>query len=201
MALSHCIELRPDEERRLLGIARSSIAHGLRNRRPGEPDPASIAGALEQHLGNFVTLTKHEALRGCIGSIEPTHPLASGIAIAAFNAAFRDHRFSPLSENEFESVRIEISVLTPPEDIGAHNNHELLAALRPGEDGLLLEDIGYRSTFLPIVWEKLSDPAEFVRHLKQKAGLPADYWSDSLRVSRYRTISFAETEPANAALD
>lgn len=201
MALSPCIEFTRDEQQRLLAIARSSIAHGLRNGRPGEPDTTATFGALAQHLGNFVTLTKHNELRGCIGSIEPTHPLANGVAIASFNAAFNDHRFPPLADGEFDSVRIEISVLTRPEDIGARSHDELLAVLRPGEDGLLLEDVGYRSTFLPKVWEKLPDPAEFVRHLKLKAGLPANYWSSSLRVSRYRTHSFAEVESANIALD
>lgn len=201
MAPSSCIELARGEKTRLLGIARSSIAYGLEHRKPGEPDSAAIDGALAQPLGNFVTLLRDEALRGCVGSIEPAHPLANGVAIAAYNAAFHDHRFAPLAAAEFEVVRIEISVLTTPELIDARTNAELLADLRTGEDGLLLDDVGYRSTFLPKVWEKIPDPAEFVRQLKLKAGLPANYWSGSLRVSRYSTISFAETKSANVALD
>jgi len=201
MAPSSCIELARDEKERLLGIARASIAHGLEHRKPGEPEPGAIAGALAERLGNFVTLLRDEALRGCVGSIEPDYPLANGIAIAAFNAAFRDHRFAPLAADELDFVSIEISVLTTPEFIDVRTNDELLADLHPGEDGLLLEDVGYRSTFLPKVWEKIPEPAEFVRQLKLKAGLPANYWSGSLRMSRYSTISFAETESANASFD
>jgi len=201
MAHSPYIDLSRDDERSLLGIARSSIAHGLAERRPLEPDPSAVAGALAQPLGNFVTLTRNAALRGCIGSIEPTRPLANGVATAAFNAAFCDHRFPPLADVELEAVCIEVSVLTQPEPIDVCSNEELLAALRPGEDGLLLEDVGYRSTFLPKVWEKLPDPAEFVMQLKLKAGLPCNYWSGSLSVFRYRTISFAEPGMAVAAFD
>jgi len=201
MAPSSCIELAREEKERLLGIARSSIAHGLEHRKPGEPDPAAIAGALAERLGNFVTLLRDEALRGCVGSIEPDHPLANGVAIAAFNAAFRDHRFAPLAADELDFVSIEISVLTQPEPIDVSSNDELLATLQPGKDGLLLEDVGYRSTFLPKVWEKIPDPAEFVRQLKLKAGLPRNYWSGSLRASRYRTVSFAETPSVTGAFD
>lgn len=201
MVPSPFIELTRDDERQLLAIARASIEQGLVSGRPGAPDQATVTGALASTLGNFVTLTQGQALRGCIGSIEGTQPLGIGVAIAAFNAAFCDHRFAPLADAELEQTRIEISVLTPPQRIDASSNDELLASLNPGADGLLLEDVGYRSTFLPKVWEKLPDPAEFVRHLKQKAGLPTNYWSGSLRVSRYSTISFAETESANVIFD
>ena len=66
----------------------------------------------------------------------------------------------------------------------------LLAALRPGIDGLILQDQAYRSTFLPSVWESLPEPAQFLGHLKLKAGLSADYWSSSMRIWRYTTESF-----------
>ncbi|MFW2403395.1 MAG: AmmeMemoRadiSam system protein A [Gammaproteobacteria bacterium] len=201
MAPSSCIEFAREEQTQLLGIARSSIAHGLEHQQPGEPNPDAIDGTLAQPFGNFVTLMLNEVLRGCVGSIEPTHPLANGVAIAAFNAAFRDRRFEPLTHGEFGDVRIEISVLTAPEPIDASDNRALLAALRPGEDGLLLEDVGYRSTFLPKVWENIPEPAEFVRQLKLKAGLPANYWSGSLRMSRYRTVSFAESCSTPTAVD
>ncbi|HJL69587.1 MAG TPA: AMMECR1 domain-containing protein, partial [Anaerolineales bacterium] len=62
---------------------------------------------------------------------------------------------------------------------------ELLALMRPGVDGLLLQEGNRRGTLLPSVWDSLSGADEFLRHLKRKAGLPEDYWSDDLRVSRY----------------
>lgn len=193
MVPSYCIELTRDERRQLLGIARHSIAQGFDTQRPLEPDPASLGGALAQKLGSFVTLMQHGTLRGCVGSIEPMFPLAQSVGIAAFNAAFRDLRFPPLARADMGQARIEIAVLSRPEPIDAGSNDELLAQLEPDADGLLLEETGYRATFLPKVWEKLADPAEFVSRLKAKAGLPDDYWSGSLRFFRYRAVSVSET--------
>ena len=68
----------------------------------------------------------------------------------------------------------------------------LLDSLQPGIDGLLLEDRGYRSTFLPKVWEKITTPEQFLEHLCLKAGLGARHWSGTLRLHRYHTLSFAE---------
>ena len=66
--------------------------------------------------------------------------------------------------------------------------------LRPRIDGLILELGGSRATFLPAVWEQLPDAQQFVRQLKLKAGLGVDFWSPQMRVLRYRTESFGETE-------
>lgn len=194
MAHSSCIDFARHEETQLLGIARESIERGLVTRQPLEFDASQFSAALAQEFGSFVTLTQRGELRGCVGSLEPTHPLAESVAIAAFNAAFRDQRFPPLIHTEVDRTLIEIAVLSRPEPIDVDSNVELLANLRPEEDGLLLEEVGYRATFLPKVWEKLLDPAEFVRHLKAKAGLPDDYWSGSIRFSRYHTVSIAESE-------
>ena len=69
---------------------------------------------------------------------------------------------------------------------------ELACALRPGEDGLILSDGPSRGTFLPQVWESIPDPAEFLRRLKAKSGLPPDHWSPTVRVWQYATESFGE---------
>ena len=91
-------------------------------------------------------------------------------------------------------VHLELSVLSRPEPLPVASEAELLAALQPGEDGLILEDGVHRGTFLPAVWESLPAPGDFVRQLKRKAGLPSDYWSPSLTIKRYRTESFGEDE-------
>ena len=194
MAPSSCIELTPDEATQLLGLARRSIEHGKLTGQPLEPDPSALSGLLAQQLGSFVTLTKNGVLRGCVGTLHSTHPLARGVATAAFNAAYRDSRFAPLSDTEIDQVRIEISVLSPLEPIDVGSNKELLANLRPHADGLLLEDSNHRATFLPKVWEKIAAPQEFVRQIKYKAGLPDNYWSESIRFFRYHTTSITESE-------
>ena len=86
------------------------------------------------------------------------------------------------------SVRMRL----PPEPIAFESEAELLAAIEPGIDGLILTDGGRRGTFLPSVWAQLPTREAFLRHLKQKAGLPPEHWSAQLRVSRYRTESFSE---------
>jgi AmmeMemoRadiSam system protein A len=132
----------------------------------------------------------HGELRGCIGSLEAYRPLVEDVAHNAYAAAFSDPRFTPLSETELIDVEFHISVLTPAAPMHFESEADLLSQLRPGIDGLVLEDAGHRGTFLPSVWESLPDAAQFLQHLKMKAGLPADYWSDNLKVSRYTSESF-----------
>lgn len=199
MAPSHCIELTPGEKTQLLIIARRSITHGLTTNRPLEIECARLSAGLVQRRGNFVTLTQRGVLRGCVGIIAMTRRLAKSVVVNAFSAAFHDSRFSPLTAAETGQTRIEISVLSQPEPIDARTRQELLTGLRTYEDGLLLENDGTQTTFLPKVWEQITDPQQFVQRLLAKAGLPGDYWSDSIRFYRYHTISFAEDSAESAA--
>jgi len=92
---------------------------------------------------------------------------------------------------ELVRVEIELALLTPPEPFLVGSRAELLAALVPGVDGLVLEEHGRRATFLPSVWERLPDPELFVLHLERKAGLGAGCWSSARRLFRYRAESIA----------
>ena len=182
-----------DEHRRiLLTTARESIAHGLRTGRPLRVEVTAYDPELQARRATFVTLNKFGELRGCIGHLEAIQPLIADVAENAFNAAFRDPRFQPLRASEFDDLVIHISVLSPPEPMVFTSEADLLRQIRPGIDGLILEDGIYRGTFLPSVWEQLPDPARFLAHLKMKAGLPPNHWSDTLKVYRYTTESFSE---------
>jgi len=192
MAPSFCIDINESEQEQLLGIARRSIESGLAGGSSLQPGNENLAGSLSIRLGAFVTLTRYEVLRGCIGSLESTDPLAQAVANSAFKAAFSDSRFAPLEAAEIEDTRIEISVLSELETLAAVSRADLLDRLRPGEDGLLLQDRGHRATFLPRVWDKISDPEEFLGQLLVKAELPGDYWSESISFKRYRAFSFGE---------
>jgi len=197
MALSCCIELSPGEQSLLLEIARDAIHAGLHGQDSATTDGHALSPALYAERAVFVTLTRHGSLRGCIGTIHPSGPLAAAVADSAYSAAFRDPRFPKLAAEEMGETRIEISVLTPLEPLPVNNREELLVKLQPGADGLLLEDGRYRSTFLPKVWEQLPEPEDFLAHLLAKAGLAVDHWSPSLRVHRYRTLTFGDA-PAQA---
>lgn len=187
-----CSETPADHRRTLLKLARDSIAHGLRHDGPPRPDADAYPEALLEQRATFVTLHLQQRLRGCIGTLQAHRALVDDVAWNAHAAAFRDHRFGPLREAEFDPLHIEISILSPPEPFPVGSEEELLEQLRPGVDGLILEEGTRRATFLPAVWDSLPEPHEFVCQLKMKGGMPANYWSDRIRVQRYTAEKFGE---------
>ena len=185
--------LAPADAARLFVIARRSLEHGLFAGSPALPDPAEESLALRAPGASFVTLRSRGAqLRGCVGTIEPVRTLAADVAENAFRAGFRDPRFAPLRAHEIHSLRLHISVLGPLERLEVGSEEELVAALRPGEDGLVLRFRELRGTFLPDVWETLAEPRAWLSALKRKTGLPADFWSEEVVVQRYGTTSLEE---------
>lgn len=185
------MSLNDDQKRELLKLARASIQAGLTTGRPLRVDLQQCDPALTAKRASFVTLERGGQLRGCIGMLEAVRPLAQDIAENAFAAAFRDPRFPPLSATEYTDLDVHVSVLSPAESVRFVSEQDLIAQLQPGVDGLILQEGYRRGTFLPSVWEQLPDPRQFLRHLKQKAGLPADYWSETLKIFRYRTEMFS----------
>lgn len=173
----------------LLDIARRSIEHGLSRGAPLTVDTAALPEPLRHNGACFVTLTLDGQLRGCIGSPQAWRPLAQDVAENAWRTAFHDPRFPALTAAEWPRVDLSLSVLTPPEPFPVRDEADLLARLRPGVDGLILGDRGARGLFLPAVWESLPEPRDFVRHLKHKAGLPPDHWSDTVTVERFTAKS------------
>lgn len=191
MAPSFSTEGWSEAERDLLReIARASIEHGIYHQRSLEVDPAAYPASLCNPRACFVTLHLERQLRGCIGTLEPVRPLIQDVAENAYAAAFRDPRFPPMRQGDFATIEIHISVLGIPEPLAATTEEALLACLRPGIDGLILDWDGRRATFLPSVWSQLPKPVDFLYHLKRKAGLPGDFWSPKLRCFRYVTESF-----------
>ncbi|MBI5460575.1 MAG: AmmeMemoRadiSam system protein A [Gammaproteobacteria bacterium] len=175
---------------RLVQIARDSIVHGLKHGRALPIDARDYPDTLRVPRATFVTLHKDGELRGCIGTLEAHRPLVEDVADNAFNAAFHDPRFVPLRAEEFPHLDMRISVLSPPMPMTFRDEADLLAQLRPGIDGLILAAPDHYGTFLPSVWESLPRAEDFLRHLKRKADLPADYWSSELQMQRYTTEAF-----------
>jgi AmmeMemoRadiSam system protein A len=181
------MSLTKENRQRLLELAKSSIQHGLQTGRPLKIDLADYPAELTGPRATFVTLQINHQLRGCIGMLEAVRPLAEDIAENAYSAAFKDPRFSPLDTHELDKLDIHLSILTPAEPVSFSSEQDLISRLQPGIDGLILQEGHRRGTFLPSVWESLPEPLQFLRHLKQKAGLPPDYWSETIRIYRYRT--------------
>lgn len=169
----------------LLDVVRRSIDHGLAHGAALPVEPRDFPPPLREPAASFVTLRRGGALRGCTGSLTPSHALVADVAANAFSAAFRDPRFEPLAPEERADLEIHVSILGPLEPLPVASEAELLRALRPGIDGLVIAEGTRRATFLPAVWETLRDPAQFVAELKRKAGLPADHWSPQMRCWRY----------------
>jgi len=174
----------------LIELARRSILSGLDTGRPANvAADGSISPLLAAPGAAFVTLRRRDGtLRGCIGSAMATRPLIVDVTQHAFNAAFRDPRFPRLEWLELPGLALSVSVLTPPEPMRFADEADLLAQLRAGADGLIIEDLGLRSLFLPSVWEEVPDPREFLELLKLKAGLDAQHFSPTFRAQRFRSI-------------
>lgn len=185
-------KLLPEHKTTLLQIARDSIEHNLYHNKPLAVSLDDYPAELQEKRASFVTLKTNRTLRGCIGVLEAIRALVDDVAYNAQAAAFNDPRFNPLSRSEFDQLDIHISILSPHSEVHFSSEQELIDQLRINIDGLLLEEGYHRGTFLPSVWESVADPTDFLRHLKVKAGLDPDYWSDSIRVYRYTTESFPE---------
>ncbi|MBI5439486.1 MAG: AmmeMemoRadiSam system protein B [Nitrosomonadales bacterium] len=172
----------------LLQLARDAIAEQFGSARQNIPQ----AGWLQEPGATFVTLTSHGQLRGCIGSLEAHRPLAEDVRRNAVAAALHDPRFLPLAAEEFAEVVVEVSLLAPAQPMQFRDELDALTQLRPGVDGVIFEYDGYRSTFLPQVWENLAQPRQFLAMLKRKAGLPDDFWAEGVKLSRYTVEKWSE---------
>ena len=172
----------------LLPIARAAISRALNIPRAAD----ETAPWLSEHGACFVTLTQDGELRGCIGSLQAHRPLLDDVKSNAVSAALHDSRFMPLSAAELDITEIEISLLSPSQLMTFQNEADALAQLRPNVDGVIFQYGSYRSTFLPQVWEQLPQPREFMAHLKYKAGLPVDFWSPEVKLSRYTVEKWKE---------
>ncbi len=186
------MKIDPAERDQLLSVARASILEALAAGTRVDPSAAPTSSRLSANGASFVTLTTEGGvLRGCCGSVVATRPLAEDVWRNAQRTAFEDPRFPALQAREVAVCALAISVLGPLEAMQVESEQALIAALRPGIDGLLLRHAGQQATFLPKVWEKLPDADLFVSQLKQKMGLPGDFWHAGMRVFRYDTVEFS----------
>ncbi|MBE0669342.1 MAG: AmmeMemoRadiSam system protein A [Anaerolineales bacterium] len=181
------------ERQTLLRLAREAMECAVRGKSLPPLDVHSLAPALNENGASFVTLTIDSELRGCIGALEAHQPLAEDVREHAIAAAMQDPRFPPVRENELNRIKLEVSRLTAPRLLEYSSSDDLLKKLKPHVDGVILKDNFRRATFLPQVWEKIPDPAEFLSHLCQKMGVRANLWRETkLQVYVYQVEEFHE---------
>lgn len=185
-----------DEQKQyLLGLARQRISEPFTDQ-PSVHN-AELDEVLRVKAATFVTLTKQGQLRGCIGTLNAFQFLVDDVMHNAYQAAFEDPRFLPLGEDELADIDIEISVLSHPQSISFTSERDLLDTLEPNIDGVIIEYMSHRATFLPQVWSQLRNKKEFLPRLIQKAGLPPGFDVKKLQVQRYQVTCFSERDYSN----
>ncbi|MDJ0270441.1 MAG: TIGR00296 family protein [Aigarchaeota archaeon] len=162
-------------------------------------DAQNTEDILSEKRGVFVTLNTYPnmMLRGCIGFPYPIMPLMEAVIKAAISAAVNDPRFPPLTRGELDNVVVEVSVLTPPEEIAVSKPSELAKEIVIGRDGLIIESNEGSGLLLPqVAVEEGWDAEEFLTHLCIKAGLRPTYWLEGrATIKRFTAQIFAEKTP------
>lgn len=187
-------KLTLEEQEILLHLAREALERGVKAEELPPLDESTLPPSLREEGSSFITLTVHGQLRGCIGSLEPRQSLAQDVREHAVAAALKDPRFPPVSEKELSGIQIEVSCLTRPVPLEYKDADDLIRRLCPHVDGVVVRDGTYRrATFLPQVWEKISDPAEFLSNLCYKMGVDPNLWrTKHLEVLIYQVEEFHE---------
>jgi uncharacterized protein len=146
---------------------------------------------------NYVTPSRREFLRGCIGFLLPEKALYQGVIDAAIAAATEDPRFPPLDVQELNNIVFEVSVLTPPQEIRVNNPADYRNEVEIGRDGLILQWRFGSGLLLPQVPVELNwDVEEYLANMCYKAGAPPDVWIDpSSKLYKFQATVFKEVEP------
>lgn len=150
--------------------------------------------SLEENGAVFVTINTepNEQLRGCIGSLQAYRPLYKDIIHNAQAAALRDPRFLPLTVEELEHIKIEVSILSEPQILHYTDIEDLKTKIVPFQDGIVLKLDGKQATYLPQVWEQLPKFDDFFSSLCMKANLSRDCLSQHPEISTYRVKEYKE---------
>lgn len=185
--------LNQTEQKILLRIAREALDASVREDILPEIQLSALPEPLQAKGASFVTLTIEGKLRGCIGTLEAYQPLALDVQEHAVAAAMQDYRFPNVHPSELSIIEIEISVLTPRIPLEYDGPQDLVHKLRPGIDGVVLQDGFRKATFLPQVWDQVPNPERFLSQLCLKMGASADLWrTKHIQVFTYQVQEFQE---------
>jgi AmmeMemoRadiSam system protein A len=188
-----CAVLDAEARACLLRVARESMERAVRMGGSAGRQPVDAMRdappSVHAKMGAFVTLNDRTtgALRGCIGEILPMRPLVDAVAARAVDSALHDPRFTPVTERELASLRVEVSALTPPRPVASWRDIVL------GRDGMTLEKGDAFAVFLPqVAPEQGWDLETTLGYLSQKAGLSSGAWREGATFETFQAEVFHE---------
>jgi AmmeMemoRadiSam system protein A len=158
----------------LLALSKKALLQMLDDRQIVHPDLTALPTELHKPAPIFVTLRLGSTLRGCLGHLQCTQPLAHEVMDTVVASATEDPRFEPLTKDEFPALNVEISVLSPFQRTTSP------IEIIPGQHGVMVQRGLRKGLFLPQVWHETGwDKEKFLSELCQtKTGLPAIAWKD-----------------------
>jgi AmmeMemoRadiSam system protein A len=176
--------LSGDDQQRLLRLARNCLEARVRRE---TPPPIERGGGLDAPMGAFVSIHHHGDLRGCLGRLETDKPIAENVAHLAAVVSDSDPRFAPIAASELPGIELEISALTPEEEVSD------ISAIEVGRHGLIIAQGHHRGLLLPQVATEYGwDRETFLDHTCLKAGLPAHAWKTGARIFTFEAQVFSE---------
>lgn len=183
-----------EQAKKLINLARDTISAYFENKEVVVSK--DIKSEFKEDTGVFVSLYVRGDLIGCIGFPEPVMPLYKAIIDAAKGAAFEDPRFPPLSREQLKDLKVELSVLTNPEEIVVKDSSEYPSEVEIGKDGLVIKDEFGSGVLLPQVAVEWGwDSKEFLNQTCMKAGLSPDCWNNMKRnVYKFQAQVFVEKD-------
>jgi AmmeMemoRadiSam system protein A len=181
--------LADSEKRALLELARQSLVAAVERREIPAPENLAACENLQHPGGAFVTLRCRARLRGCIGQFASGIPLLEVVAYCAKAAALEDPRFEPVRPDELSDLAVEISVLSPFQEISPDQ-------IQIGLHGLVVSRGWQRGVLLPQVGAEFGwSPVRFLEETCRKAGLEQDAWKDpAARVQAFTAEVFSESD-------
>ncbi len=183
-----------DHGQELMQIVARSLQKAVKEHKSYSPSRQDYTDELFNKGASFVTLKENNELRGCIGTVIPHEAIAQDVADNTYRAAMEDSRFSPLTQEELKNLSFSISLLTRFEPITYTDAEDLLSQIQANIDGIIIRDGDRQGLFLPSVWQELPNKEEFMKQLKIKAGINPSYWSENLKVYRFRTVEIKSNE-------
>ena len=183
-----------EDQKYLLQLARRTLEKHFQDKEILQIESDDLPNSLTEIKGVFVSLFKNEELRGCIGNLKGDQPIFQGVIENSLASALFDPRFEPLTEDELNDVKIEISVIEPMKETPKFQNLKgLLDYLNKNHPGILIKKEAFQATFLPQVWKELTTAEDLLSHLCIKAGLAKDEWKKmDLDIYEYKVNNFKE---------